>query len=251
MNDLTGQVVAITGASRGVGRGLALAFASAGASVVLAVRSVDAGEAVRRELATEGLVVRCDVTDRRQVDAMVDAALDRFGRLDHLVHNATSGRSSEVTTFADAERSLFDEHASVSLVGLQHLAQAASTPLRDARGSLIVLTSPAGFEGSDTVALYAAVKGAQRGFVRSLAREWGPHGVRVNALAPLAVSDALADAFRENPALQGRLEGATPLGRIGDPEADIGPVAVFLASDAASYVTGQTLVVSGGRFTSL
>lgn len=250
MNDLTGQVVVVTGASRGVGLGLTRAFSSAGASVVLAVRSVDAGEAVRSELATDGLVVRCDVTDREEVDAMVEATLERFGRLDHLVHNASSGRSSEVTTFADADRELFEEHAAVSLVGLQHLARSASSALRDARGSLLVLTSPAGFEGSDSVPLYAAVKGAQRGFVRALAREWGPHGVRVNALAPLAVSDALANAFEENPALRARLEGATPLRRIGDPEDDIGPVAVFLASRSAAYVTGQTLVVSGGRFTS-
>src|SRR5699024_3730039 len=149
------------------------AFSSAGASVVLAVRSPDGAEQVREELTTDSLTSRCDVTDRRQVDAMVAATLKRFGRLDHVVHNATSRRSSEVTSLTNASRELFDEHAAVGLAGLQHLSQSASTALRETRGSLLVLTSPAGFEGSDTVPLYAAVKGAQRGFVRSLAREWG------------------------------------------------------------------------------
>lgn len=251
MIDLTGQVAVVTGASRGVGRGIAQAFSAAGAHVVLGVRDEAAGDAVRRELEVAALTVRCDVTRAEDVDGLVEAALTRFGRIDHLVHNATSERSSEVGELVEADHSLWGEHVGVSLRALYRLAKASTEPLRGTGGSLLVLTSPAGIEGSETVPLYAAVKGGQRGFVRSLAREWGPTGVRVNTLAPLAVSPSLANAMEENPLLRGRLEEVTPLQRVGDPRTDIGPAAVFLCSPAARYVTGQTLVVSGGRFTAL
>jgi 3-oxoacyl-[acyl-carrier protein] reductase len=112
-----------------------------------------------------------------------------------------------------------------------------------------VLTSPAGINGTATTAFYGVVKGAQRGFVTSLAREWGADGIRVNGLAPLAMTPALAASFRNNPGMQQRLTAVVPLGRFGDPEHDIGPAAVFLCSDGARYVTGQNLVVSGGRLT--
>lgn len=251
MMDLTDHVVIVTGAARGVGVGIAQAFSAAGARVVLAVRDTAAGDEVLAGLPAGGLTVRCDVTDRGEVEQLVAVTRERFGRLDHVVHNATSGRSSEVVDLADVDHELWQQHASVSLRALHRLAAATGPALREARGSLLVLTSPAGIEGSSTVPLYAAVKGGQRGFVRSLAQEWGPAGVRVNALAPLAVSPALRNAFVENPELEERLTRATPLRRVGDPRTDIGPAAVFLCSPAAAYVTGQTLIVSGGRFTAL
>jgi 3-oxoacyl-[acyl-carrier protein] reductase len=105
--------------------------------------------------------------------------------------------------------------------------------------------------GSANLPFYSAVKGGQRGFVKALAREWGKDGVRVNGLAPLAVTPALADAFRHDPGLEPRLTSLIPMGRVGDPVTDIGPPAVFLCSAASGYVTGQNLVVSGGRLTSL
>ncbi len=251
MNDLSGQVVVVTGAARGVGRGLAEALADAGAHVVLAVRDQRAGDELAATLSTPSVAVRCDVTVDTDIEHLFDEAAGRWGRIDHVVHNAASGRSSEVGDLSEADLRLWEEHAAVSLRALYRLARAGAEPLASSRGSLLVLTSPAGIEGSDTVPLYAAVKGGQRGFVRALAREWGPAGVRVNAIAPLAMSPALMNAFVENPTLQARLESATPLGRVGDPRTDIGPVAVFLCSSAAGYVTGQTVVVSGGRFTLL
>ena len=254
MNDLTGQVVLVTGGGRGVGRGLALALGSAGARVVIATRRVEPGEAVVAELeaaGADGLAVGCDVSRLAEVRAAVAAAVDRFDRLDHIVHNATSARSSEVADLASLDPGVWEEHSAVALRALHHLAREAGRHLVAARGSLLVLTSPAGVEGSGTLPLYATVKAGQRGFVKALAREWGPSGVRVNGLAPLAVSPALANAFLENVELEARLAAATPLGRVGDPATDIGPAAVFLCSGAARYITGQTLVVSGGRFTAL
>jgi NAD(P)-dependent dehydrogenase (short-subunit alcohol dehydrogenase family) len=251
---LAGQTVLVTGAGGGVGRGLALAFGDAGADVVVTARRPATGEAVAAEIAARGgsaLAVGCDVTDRAAVLGAIDAAVERFGRLDHVVHNATSGRSSEVTDLAEATEYLWDEHASVAVKALYRLATASFPLLVASGGSLLVLTSPAGIEGSATLPFYATVKAAQRGFLKALAREWGPHGVRVNGLAPLAVTPALEKAFREDPSLEGRLARLTPLGRTGDAEGDVGPPAVFLCSPAARYITGQTLVVNGGRFTGL
>jgi NAD(P)-dependent dehydrogenase (short-subunit alcohol dehydrogenase family) len=249
---LAGHTVLVTGAGGGVGRGLALAFAGAGAAVVVAARRPHTGASVAAEIERRGgtaLPVGCDVTDADQVHAAVAAAVATFGALDHVVHNASSGRSSVVTDLLDVDRVAWQDHAGVALTALHRLARVAHPHLVKARGSLLVLTSPAGVEGSATLPLYATVKAGQRGVVKALAREWGPAGIRVNGLAPLAMTPALENAYRENPDLEARLAAITPLGRIGDPEQDIGPVAVFLCGPGARYVTGQTVVVSGGRFT--
>jgi 3-oxoacyl-[acyl-carrier protein] reductase len=137
----------------------------------------------------------------------------------------------------------------VSLRGAYHCAVAGLPHLRRARGRFLVFTSPAGMEGSVTKPLYGLAKGGLRGLVKSLAREWGPLGVNVNAISPLAVSPAFAEALETDPGLRPKMEQMVPLGRVGDPEHDIGPAVVFLAGPGARYVTGQTLVVDGGRFT--
>jgi NAD(P)-dependent dehydrogenase (short-subunit alcohol dehydrogenase family) len=251
---LAGQTVLVTGSGGGVGRGLALALAGAGAAVVVAARRPHAGVSVAAEIEGRGgsaLPVGCDVTDADQIRAAVDEAIASFGRLDHVVHNASSGRSSVVTDLLEVDRAAWHDHAGVALTALHRVARAAHPHLVKARGSLLVLTSPAGVEGSATLPLYATVKAGQRGAVKALAREWGPAGVRVNGLAPLAMTPALENAYRENPELEARLAAMTPLGRIGDAEQDIGPVAVFLCGPGARYMTGQTIVVSGGRFTAL
>ena len=126
------------------------------------------------------------------------------------------------------------------------MATVAKPHLVAAQGSLVLLTSEAGFEGKAKLSPYAAVKGAQRGLARSLAREWGPEGVRVNCIAPLASTPAMERAFEMDPAMSDRVLGRNPLGRLGDPTGDIGPVARFLLSPDARYLTGNTLMVDGG-----
>ncbi len=118
-------------------------------------------------------------------------------------------------------------------------------------GTLVVMTSPAGIEGSATLPLYATMKGALRGFAKSLAREWAPHGVTVNVVSPLALSPAMVNAIVEDPDMEARLNRRVPLGRVGDPESDVGRGVAFLLSVDAGYVTGQTLGVDGGHFMSL
>ena len=192
-----------------------------------------------------------DVTVAAEVEQAVQVALDRYRGLDAVVHNATSRHSSEVTKLAEIDDTLWDDHMAVSVTGAFHCAMAARNALAERRGRLIVMTSPAAMEGSATLPAYAAMKGALRGFAKALAIEWGPLGITVAAGSPLAVTPALANAYRENPALEARLEGLVPLGRIGDPEIDIAPVIAFLVGDGARYLSGQTIGVDGGRFTTL
>jgi 3-oxoacyl-[acyl-carrier protein] reductase len=254
MSALDGHTTLITGAGGGVGRGIALACARAGARVVLAVRRIETGEAVADEIAAAGgdaVAVTCDVARRDDVESAVQRAVDHFGALDSLVHNATSRRSPEPVALEDATPELWAEHSSVSLRGSYLCAQAAFPELCRSRGSLVLMTSPAGIEGSATLPLYAAVKAGQRGLAKSLAREWGPLGIRVNAICPQAATPAMVRAFETDPQLEARLRELTPLGRIGDAQNDVGEAAVLLLCDGARFITGQTWVVDGGRFLGL
>jgi len=250
---LAGRSVVVTGAGDGVGRGIALACAAAGASVVVAARRENGEKTVAAIEARGGAAtwVRCDVTDPANVEAAVATAIARTGRLDVMVHNATSRRSSEPVRLEAVDGGLWEEHASVSLRGAYYCALAALPALRDGGGRFILMTSPAGMEGSATLPVYGMVKGALRGLAKSLAREWAPLGVTVNVVSPLAQTPAMVDAYEKDPELEARLARRIPMGRIGDPEADIGPAVVFLASEGAGYITGQTLVVDGGRFMTL
>jgi 3-oxoacyl-[acyl-carrier protein] reductase len=146
---------------------------------------------------------------------------------------------------------LFDDHFSVSIGGAYHCAAAAANALKRHGGAFLVFTSPAGVEGSATLPLYATMKGALRGFAKSLAREWAAHGITVNVVSPLAYSPAMTAAITAEPAMEERLSRRIPMGRIGDPEHDIGPALAFLVGPSARCITGQTLGVDGGHFMNL
>ena len=250
---LEGQVAMVTGAGQGVGAGIAAALAGAGAAVVIATRRASTGEPVAESIRAAGhdaFFVRCDVTAAGDVEAAVAEATERFGGLDVMVHNAVSppGPPGPVQrTGSDTIRA----QIATSTTAAFRCARASLPYLRRRPGTMIVLTSPAGVEGSANLPVYATVKAAQRGILKSLAREWGPLGVRVNAIAPVARTPAMDAAVAANPELERRLVARTPLGRLGDAAADIGPVAVFLASGGARYITGQTIVADGGGFLGL
>ena len=246
---LAGRGVVVTGGGRGVGRGIALACAAAGADVVVAAPGENGEEtaAAIRERGGSAAWVRCDVTRQDDVAAAVEAAADRSG-LHAMVHNATSRRSSEPARLEAVDGALWEDHVSVSLRGAYHVARAALPELRRHGGRFIVMTSPAGMEGSTLLPVYGIVKAALRGFAKSLAREWAPLGVTVAVVSPLAETPAMVAAAEADPGLRARLAARVPLGRLGDPEQDIGPAVAFLASEDAHYVTGQTLAVDGGRF---
>ena len=250
---LEGKVLVVTGGGAGIGRTICIGCADAGAAVVVAGPSDNIIETAKLVVDRGGQAVslKTDVAYADQVEAAVAVATDHFGGLDAMIHNATSRRSSEVGAIDTLSDEVWDDHVAVSLQGAYNCARAALPALQKRGGRLVLMTSPAAMEGSPTLPAYAAVKGALRGFTKSLAIEWGPLGVTVAAVSPLAQSPALVNAYLQNPELEPRLRKLVPLGRVGDPEFDIAPVVAFLASDASRYITGQTIVVDGGRFTTL
>jgi 3-oxoacyl-[acyl-carrier protein] reductase len=251
--DLSGRTVVVTGGAAGVGRGIALACGEAGAHVVVASRRENGVEVVDEITSRGGEASwsECDVGNRDSVAGTVAHALECTGVLHAIVHNATSNRSSEPHRLEDVSVELFDEHAAVSLRGAYHCARAARHALEASHGTLLVMTSPAGIEGSATLPMYATMKGALRGFAKSLAREWAAFGITVNVVSPLAFSPAMVNAIAEDPDLEGRLNRRVPLGRVGDSETDVGRGVAFLVSADAGYITGQTLGVDGGHFMSI
>ncbi|HEX4540567.1 MAG TPA: SDR family oxidoreductase [Acidimicrobiales bacterium] len=253
---LEGRTGIVTGAGQGVGRGIALALAGEGANVVIAARRAATGEPVAAEIRDRGgsaICVQTDVTVRGEVEAAVAATLERFGALEIMVHNAFGGRAGASHRLEEVDDRMWQGFSRTAVWGSFHCAQLAFPHLRAAgrHGRLVLVTSPAGVEGSANIPIYAPVKAAQRAMAKSLAREWGEHGITVNCIAPVAETPALLGAFEANPELRKRVTGRVPLGRIGDAERDIGSVVVFLAGDASGYVTGQTIVCDGGSFTGL
>jgi len=250
---LAGKAAVVTGAGAGVGKGIAMAYAQHGGSVVIAARRAENGEPAAQEVRSAGgqaPFCELDVASKCEIYNSVAFAVDTYGRLDCLVHNALAsvGAPSPVQ---ESSPEIWENMRSTALRASFDCAQAAYPHLQVTQGTLIFLTSSVGVEGSAHLPLYATVKAAQRALTKSLALEWGPDGIRVNAINPVAFTPAMERAYVANPALEQALADATPLGRVGEPASDIGPVAVFLASELSRYVTGQTVTVDGGAFTGL
>jgi 3-oxoacyl-[acyl-carrier protein] reductase len=252
---LDGKAVIVTGAGGGVGFGIAKAMAQHGAHVVVAARRADNGEPAAHDINAStdvGSAVfhKCDVTSRASIEETVAFTVETFGRLDCVVHNAVSavGPPTEVQDIAPE---LWQGMIASAVRASFDCAQVAYPHLKATRGSYLLITSATAIEGSIYLPVYGMVKAAQRGFGKSLAREWGPDGIRVNLIGPVAMTPALEVAYKANPVLEARLVKRTPLQRVGDPAADIGPAAVFFASDLARFVAGQTLIVDGGGFMGL
>ena len=246
---LDNRTVLLTGAAQGVGRGLALAAASAGAAVVITARSIEGAEEVAGEIRSAGgkaAACRCDVTSLADLKAAVALATEKFGRLDALVHNATSRFSGKGVQLQNVTDEDWNDQVAVGLRGSYLCAQAALPALKAVGGTFIILVSNAGIEGSLPLPVYSAIKGAQRGLVKSLAREWGPDGIRVNAIAPVAMTPAMGKFFEAQPEMKEYIKSGAALRRVGDPEADIGPVLNFLIGQDSAFIAGQTLLVNGG-----
>lgn len=244
--DLTGQVALVTGAARGIGRACALALARHGADVALGLRDVGSGgplvEAVEG-LGRRALALQMDVTRMHEVAAATEEALRRFGRIDILVNNAGIGPPAPAERVTEHD---FDATIDVNVKGTFFVSQHVGRAMIERRSGCIVnLSSQAGFVALATESVYCMSKAAIAHLTKCLAIEWGPLGVRVNAVAPTFVRTPGTEKWLKDEAFRRSLLARIPAGRIGEP-ADVAGAVVFLASPAASLVHGATLLVDGG-----
>jgi len=244
MGLLEGRISLVTGASRGIGRAIAQAFAAEGASVVLAARdAAKLAEGVAQIQAKGGKAeaLALDVCDRASVEAAVAQVVTAHGRIDHLVNNAGVTRDNLLLRMKDEEwRQVLD----TNLTGAFLCTQAVLKPmLKQRSGRILTITSVVGLAGNAGQANYAASKAGVIGFTKSVAREVASRGITANAIAPGFIETDMTAAMSEK--AREAVFAAIPLGRVGRPE-DVAGAAVFLVSDAAAYVTGQVLAVDGG-----
>jgi len=245
---MTSPVVLITGALTGIGRATALAFAKDGASVVVSGRHQDAGQALAaelRNLGAEAEFVQADVRHEDDVRSLVDQTVKRFGRLDVAVNNAgTEGRPGPVTEqTAQTYAATFETNVLGTLLSMKHELRVMQP---QGYGSIINLSSTMGQRGAPGASLYTASKHAVEGLTKAAALEGAAFGVRVNAVAPGPIDTELLNRFTGNAERKAGLIAGVPLKRAGKPD-EIAQAITYLASDKASFVTGQILGVNGGK----
>ncbi len=245
---LKGKTAIVTGASRGIGEAIARAYAAAGANVAIAARKPDALERVAADIRATGgncLAIATHMGQEDAVKALVARVASEFGTVDILVNNAAT--NPYFGPMLDIDMAMWDKTFEVNAKGYFVATREVARHLidRNAKGAIINIASVAGLKGMPMQGVYAMTKAAVISMTKTLAMELGPSGVRVNAIAPGLIETKFASAITQDPTLRQMVVEKTPAGRIGDPD-DIAGVALFLASDASSYVTGETIVVDGG-----
>jgi NAD(P)-dependent dehydrogenase (short-subunit alcohol dehydrogenase family) len=243
--DATGKVVVVTGGSKGLGQAMALGFAEAGADVVVASRKLEACEEVAAEIRDRGgqaLAIRCHVGDWDDCAALIDAAVAAFGRIDVLVNNA--GIAPVPPSLLEVSAELFDKTIAVNLKGPLRLTALAAEHM-EAGGSIINISSKASLHPTSFTVVYAAAKAGLNALTKAAADEFGPRGIRVNAIVCGTFHTDSLHASLPTPELQAQMVGHIALGRIASAEEIVG-TALFLASDASSYMTGELILLDGG-----
>jgi NAD(P)-dependent dehydrogenase (short-subunit alcohol dehydrogenase family) len=247
--DLTGKVAIVTGSTKGIGRAMAAGLSHAGATVVISSRKQDLCDEVADKIATETgnetLGLACHVGTWDDIPAFVEQVHERFGHIDVLVNNA--GINPTPTTVSDMSLEYWRKVFSVNLEGPLRMAQQVAPLMRDGDGGSIVnIATMAAYSGGPIICAYGASKAALINLTKSMAQEWAPWGVRVNALSPGPFTTEMVEgADRLQPGFKDMIAGGTLMQRIADPSEIVGPV-LYLASDASSYVTGDDISVSGG-----
>jgi len=246
------QVVLISGASRGIGQAIAEGFANREAKVVITGRVHKTIEKTAREICPPGGTVRakvCDVADVKAGQRLVDEVVDEFGRIDTLVNCAGVNKRMRVEQYTEED---YDFITNINIRGAFFLSLAAGRYMIEAgRGSQINIDSINSHTPLNRVAVYAMSKAAMSQMTKCLAMEWGPHGVRVNAIGPgFTMTELARSLWEDNPEMNAWREANTPARRMGLPKDMVG-AAIFLASDAASFITGQVLYIDGGTICGL
>lgn len=261
MGFLEGKTAIITGAgfaalkdgsAGSIGYGIATAYAKEGANLVITGRNVKKLETAKEKLEAEyGIQVLCVAADvnagadnQAVVQNVIDQAIEKFGRIDVLANNAQASASG--VTLADHTTDQFDLAIYSGLYATFYYMQACYPYLKETKGSVINFASGAGLFGNLGQCAYAAAKEGIRGLTRVAATEWGPDGINCNLICPLVMTDALKKWREEYPAVYEQTIKGIPAGRFGDPEKDIGRTAVFLCSEDAKYISGETITMQGG-----
>ena len=248
MKRLQDNVTIITGAGKGIGYGLAEAFAEAGSNLVITGRTesrlLAAKERLEAQYGVEVLPIVADGADEEAIKSVVTQAVEKFGKINTLVNNAQVSKSG--LPLVEHTREDFDLEIHSGLYAAFFYMRECHPYLKESRGSVINFASGAGLFGKLGQSSYAAAKEGIRGLSRVAAAEWGPDGIRVNVICPLAMTESLQDWKEHFPELFEKTIQGIPLGHFADPKDDIGRVAVFLASEDAHYVTGETITLQGG-----
>jgi len=246
---LADHTIVVTGASRGLGSAITRALLAEGANVVAAARSIDALDALASEAPARTAAVACDMRDREAVAGLVDAAIDRFGRLDAVVNNAGIAPAGKLV---DTDLAVMEATLAVNLIAPAALARAAAQHWisADKPGAVVNIASTSGLKGKALLAGYSASKGGMLRLTEALAGEWARHRIRVNAIAPGAFETDAQGAVLDDPDLLAKRLAKIPARRMGAPE-EIGPLTCYLASPLSSFVTGACFVIDGGEVAKL
>ncbi|MFM1722951.1 SDR family oxidoreductase [Rhodococcus sp. PAM 2766] len=240
---LEGKVAIITGGAGGIGRGMTRALTKEGAKVLVVDINDDAGDALASELGDPVRYLHADISEESSAAEICAAAVDAFGSVSVLINNAHASRQAPLL---QTTQEMMNLSFGTGFYPTFWLMKACYEQLKATEGSVINFASGAGIDGQVNQASYTAAKEAIRGISRVAANEWAADNINVNVISPLALTEGIEAYIAANPGVEEALLARTPLHRFGDPEADIGRVAVFLASDDASYITGQTIMVDGG-----
>ncbi|AXH99260.1 SDR family NAD(P)-dependent oxidoreductase [Sporosarcina sp. PTS2304] len=243
---LENKITIITGGAGGIGLGMATAFVKEGATVAIVDLNQETGEAALEKLqkiSPESMFIQADLSDHQALSAIVDQVVKAYGKLDVLINNAHASRVKSIEALTQAD---FDFSFDTGFYPTFYLMQAALPYLKETKGKVINFASGAGLNGDANQASYAAAKEAIRAITRVAANEWGSYGINCNLISPIALTPGVEQWAAAHPDSYQAMLDKNPLGRLGDPEEDIGRTAVFLASDDSNYITGQTIMVDGG-----